>query len=154
MFWRASLRKPPKYHTIQIRKAKKAARLLGPGLHPVVASLSGQFEIKLPFLQIGTYHLNFKRIAQLKATATAATDQTVIVLIKLVKVVVQLPHRNHTLTLILYQLHIQAPLADTRNNPLEHLTLMGLQKFHLLVFDRSEERRVGKECRSRWAAYQ
>jgi len=34
------------------------------------------------------------------------------------------------------------------NRILDHL-----HNFHLVVSDRSEERRVGKECRSRWSPY-
>src|SRR6266542_6881186 len=41
----------------------------------------------------------------------------------------------------------------SQRHPPSAMTLGGLLKHLALVEDRSEERRVGKECRSRWSPY-
>ena len=42
---------------------------------------------------------------------------------------------------------------DGTLNTLEAGKFASLQTIHRVLFERSEERRVGKECRSRWSPY-
>src|SRR2546425_13154170 len=48
--------------------------------------------------------------------------------------------------------HRSRPLADIVSE-VEALAARGIQEAILVSQDRSEERRVGKECRSRWSPY-
>ena len=53
------------------------------------------------------------------------------------------------ISIIIPVYNVEAYLADC----LDSILAQTFESFEVILVDRSEERRVGKECRSRWSPY-
>ena len=98
-----------------------------------VAVIGNQGEIELLALKVGTGHLDFHLVAQGVFISVLASDQTVVLLIKIVLVVGKVAYRDKTLTHIIGEFDIETPFSDAGNNAIVNLSKAVAHKFHLLV---------------------
>ena len=92
-------------------------------------------KVELFFNQVGTCHLDGDGIAQTIDTATAASTDAVVLLVKLIEIVIQATDAHQTLAMGLVKLDIQAPLGHTRDVTREHATQALAHELDLLILD-------------------
>src|SRR3546814_8900126 len=75
-------------------------------------------------------------IAQLILFLFPLANQTVVLFVQRVKVIIYFAQPYHSFTFVLNDFHIHPPFGKARDNALEHLPYIVLQKFRLFIFDR------------------
>ena len=88
----------------------------------------------LPF-EVGTCNLNGEWLTKAVFALGTSAYQPVILLVEFVEIVVQFADRDHSLALVLVDLHVESPLGNARYHTVIHLTHLVSHKFHLLILD-------------------
>lgn len=78
-----------------------------------LAFIIEQHEIKLFLLEVGSGYLDVDIVAKAVTMIATATYKTMILFVKVIKVIGQIAHRHEAFTQIVVELYIESPFGNT-----------------------------------------